>query len=213
MRYRELTEDFATEQTLINYAGTIRQNCQPYLKQNPSAIIRHTLYRGVKMRGPKFADIIRKEVRLKNRKPSDMPLFLHKFINGYFKKEYGSSFRSSMFAGGSLMSAQDYGPAYVIFPIDNFKYLWSPKFEDLYSITSEYGFDDLSPFEEHKGPVFTKEITDSLIDEVLSTYQTSNLTQAIDSGHEIMIRCKAYYGILADVVSEAQDEINKILYK
>ena len=216
MRYRELTEDFAEKQTLINIAGTIRQNCQPYLTQNPSAIIRHPLYRGVKQRGNHSAGpshIISKEVRLTNRKPSDMPVDLHKFINGYFKKEYGAPFRNAMFANGGYSAAKDYGPVYIIFPIGNFKYLWSQLYEDLYTIASEYEFDEYGYFEKEEGVDMNKEVKQTIIDEVLSTYQVDNLIDGIDSEHEIMIRCKGYYGILANAIDDAHDEINRILYK
>jgi len=181
MRFNEfITEDFAAEQIILNYARTIKQNCQPYLQQNPSAIFRYPLYRGVKPlggfrsgSGVGDANVIRKEVRLTNRKPSDMTIELHQFINGYFKQEYGAAFRSAMFASGSPDQASDYGTVYIIFPAGNFEYLWSPEYEDLYSITGEYGYEYASNALGREASIKAKtEIKENIIDEVLSTYQT-----------------------------------------
>lgn len=222
MRHYELTEDFATEQTVLNQAKTIRQNCQPYLKQNTDAINRYPMYRGVKppgghsVTGVGDANVIRKEVRLTNRKPSDMPFELHEFINNYFQEEYGAPFRSAMFVIGSSGQAGAYGTVYLIFPAGKFEYLWSPEFEDLFSITGEYGYEFASnTLGREKRIKVTTEIKQNIADEVLSTYQTDGLMEAIDSTHEIMIRTQYYYGIHADVMynKELREKIIEILYK
>lgn len=213
MRFNEfLTEDFATEQIIMNQVKTIRQNCQPYLTQNRGAINGFPLYRGVKKTNE--ASVIRREVRLGNRKPKDMPLELHQFINGYFKKHYGAPFRNAMFVTSSVGNASEYGDVYVIFPAGEFQYLWSADYEDLYSITSEFGFEHIPPNMED--PIEWKKVAkEALVDEVLSTYQTDGLEKAIDSSHEIMIRCPYYYGIHSDVMynKPLREEIMDGLYK
>lgn len=223
MRYHELiTEDSGAEQSVLNAAKTIRQNCLPYLTENRDAINRHPLYRGVKppgghsVTGAGDANVIRKEVRLTDRKPTDMPYDLHQFINGYFKQQYGSSFRSAMFVSGSSGMASDYGTTYIIFPAGEFQYLWSEDYEDLYSITAEYGFDQISPssMSPEEAVEWKENAKESLEDEVLSTYQTDDLESAIDSAHEIMIRCSHYYGIHADVMynEKLRNQVRAILY-
>ena len=217
MRYRELITEGATElATILNLTRTIKQNCQPYLQQNSGAVNRYALYRGV--RSTKGApNGIRKEVRLTDRKPKDMPHSLHQFINGYFKKNYGAAFRSAIFATGSSGSAGEYGEMYIIFPAGEFQYLWSPDYEDLYSITSEYGFDQIAPssMSNEEKVEWQENAKEALQDEVLSSYQTDKLEAAIDSSHEIMIRCSHYYGIHADVMynKEYREAINDELYK
>jgi len=196
MRFNEfLTEDFATEQIIMNQVKTIRQNCQPYLTQNRDAINRFPLYRGVKKTNE--AKVIRKEVRLDDRKPKDMPLKLHQFINGYFKKHYGAAFRNAMFVTSSVGNASEYGDVYLIFPAGNLQYLWSADYEDLYSITGEFGFESMHGDWNNERWQDAQEL---LVDQVLSTYQTDGLEKAIDSSHEIMIRCPYYYGIHSDVM-------------
>ena len=215
MRHYELTEDFATEQIILNQIGTIKQNCQPYLQQNRDAVNRFPLYRGVKK--TKHANVIRKDVRLGDRKPSDMPLDLHQFVNGFFKQEYGAPFRNAMFVTGSSGTAGEYGTAYLIFPAGEFQYLWSEHYEDLFSITSEYGFDQVAPssLDDDEKIEWRENAKEELVDGVLRTYQTDELEKAIDARHEIMIRCSHYYGIHADVLYNLPlaKQIREILYK
>lgn len=213
MRHYELTEalDFATEQTILNVAGTIKANCQPYLQQNKDAVNRFPMYRGV--RKTNNANVIRKEVRLSDRKPKDMPYDLHQFINGYFKQNYGGAFRNGMFVSGSPGVSSEYGDTYIIFPAGEFQYLWSPHYEDLYSITSEYGFDQTPPSSEETIG-WKEDAKQELEDGVLNAYQTDELEKGIDSGHEIMIRCSHYYGIHHDIMynEELRNKIREVLY-
>jgi len=214
VRLVQLFEDWGGEQTVLNQVGTIRQNCQPYLQQNGGAIDHDALYRGVKppgghsVTGDGDADVIRKEVRLTDRRPSDTPRELHNFVNQYFQTHYGAPFRTAMFASGSQGQANDYGTVYVIFPAGEFQFLWSPDIEDMYSLTAEYGL------EHHMEPGAQKEAFETLEDNVLRTYQTDNLVEAIGSNHEIMIRCSHYYGIHSDIMynKELQHQIREGLY-
>ena len=111
MRYVELIEAPLHEPPSIekfaNNIKTIKQNCQPYLQQNPNALFRHALYRGI---GSRYSElVVRKEVRLGSRRPKDMPYQLHQFINGYFQQEHGAAFRNAMFTTGSAEVATEYG--------------------------------------------------------------------------------------------------------
>lgn len=223
MRYRQLIkEDFASEQTILNAAKTIKQNCQPYLQQNKDAINRYPMYRGVKppgghsVTGAGDANVIRKDVRLTDRKPSDMPRELHHFINQYFMQNYGAAFRTAMFVSGSSAMASDYGTTYIIFPAGEFQYLWSDSYEDLFSITSEFGLDDNPPssLDAEEAIEWKENSKEELVDGVLRTYQTDELMKGIDSKHEIMIRCSHYYGIHSDVMynKELREKIIEVLY-
>jgi hypothetical protein len=230
MRHYELTEakldsrrhDLSgAQKNILLYCELIKKDCQPYLQQNPDAVTKNPLYRGVKppgghsVSGEGDADYIYKDIRLTDRKPSDMPYDLHQFINGYFKQEYGASFRSAMFVTGSVGTAGDYGTTYIIFPTGEFQYLWSPEFEDLFSITGEYGYEFASNALGREAAIkATTEIKQHIADEVLSTYQTDDLLAGINARHEIMIRAKSYYGITSEVMYNGpfMKEIRKVLY-
>lgn len=218
-----IIEDFATEQTLLNAAGTIKQNCQPYLKLNKDAMISRSLYRGVKppggfsVTGAGDANFIRKDIRLTDRRPSDMDEDIYEFFNKYFTEMYGAPFRNAMFASGSSGDAADYGAVYVIFPIGEFQYLWSDTIEDLYTelhkLYDEHPIDGYDILQKQEALALGSELHNDLYDYVTS-YQTDELEKAILSSHEIMIRAQSYYGIHIDVQYnlELTNKLNEILY-
>ena len=64
---------------------------------------------------------------MKKRKPVSTPIEVHNFANAYFEDEFGVPFRNGMFCTGDSTFARDYGNLYLVFPVGNFKYCWSPK--------------------------------------------------------------------------------------
>lgn len=227
MRYIELiSEDFASEQVVRNFATTIKQNCQSYLKQNKHAFVVDPLFRGIKPpggfgsgSGDGDASTIRKKVRLSGRRATDMEQPLHDFYNKEFSKLYGGEYRNAVFVNGSPGSASDYGTVYVIFPAGNFTFIWSEEVEDLY-VETQKRYDDY-PI----GGFTDAELSDALADGsdlyndlwhgLINTYRSDNIVEAIEMKHEIMIRCEYYYGIHADVRYNLplSKKIEEILYK
>lgn len=161
---------------LMAFAQTVKDDCQPYLKEvDYSPAIKYALLRGINT----TKTYIAKRVRLENRIPKDISTDTHNRINKYFQEHYGAQFRNSMLVTSNLSQAEEYaygglniGSVYVIFPVGQFEYLWSPTVTDMLDIvmaTDDFEAD-------------------------LETYQTTDLKAGIRSGHEIMIRCKEYYG-------------------
>jgi len=162
------------------FMETVKLDSQPYLKEIDYNLRGNQLYRGVINTTKPF---IAKTVRLKNRNPKDTSLDLHNKINGYFQEIYGAPFRNSIHVTSDLDQASEYasntiktGNVYIIFPVGQFDFLWSPAVSDMLDSTMS------EPWPE-------------LVDKTLSTYQTTDLIAAIRSGHEIMIRSKEYYGL------------------
>ena len=179
--------------TFMAFAETVKTDCQPYLKEvDYSPIRKYALYRGVIHTKKTY---IAKTVRLQNRKPKDTEQKLHDKINKYFKKNYGVPFRNGIFATSSLDQTEEYahgglheGEVYIIFPVGEFKYLWSPHISDMLDAIYEHDvISNAAPGHKSGWKAFKNE--------ALSTYQTTNLTRGIKSGNEIMIYCKEYYGI------------------
>lgn len=81
---------------------------------------------------------IRKVTHRKNRNPSDTPKPLHDKLNDLFEKRFGWPVRGGIFTVPSKSIADNYGTPFVFFPIGDYKYVYSPKIEDLFQY-----FDDM----------------------------------------------------------------------
>jgi len=195
----------------FRFVEQIKRDCQPFLKQVSNLPFnRLSLYRGL---GNESAPYLTKTVRLKNRQPSDTSLEMHQIIQGYFKRNYGEAFRSAMFATGSSATSSDYGESYKIFPIGDFTFLWSNDIEDLFAVLGETELSGDVSFFKNDNPTEFNTVVNLFKDEVLATYQTTNLPNAIDSQHEIMIRVPKYYAMREDYISYAHTKAYTELLK
>jgi len=263
MRLLEYNQKLANEYTEI--INAIYRDCRPFIKELTKG--KHNgdlLYSGRRKGG----DIIKSTVR-NNRTPMDTPLKYHRMLDKLFKKEVGFNARSNaIFCTGSVSQALDYSSkVYIIFPIGQYKYAWSPEIKDLYDqlfedfdgdwilklgegedMYDEDDFDDRVDYrlrkmydkyvdeltdldkedeipdedeyvDEHWDKVAeeiaiemvkeAKDYNDKLLKAVVDTYKTTNLKDALASGHEIMLNCKEYYGFNRD---KYENIISSVLY-
>jgi len=173
----------------LAFCETVKSDCAPYIKEISGDVSGTQLHRGVI--GTK-KPYIAKRVRLEDRKPKDTSPEVHDAINQYFTKKFGAPFRNAIFATSDVDQAGEYafggyrtGEIYTIFPVGKFKYIWSPQIPDLLDSIYEYDLPGTTAGGEWK----------RFADERLSTYQSTDLKSAINSSHEVMIRCEEYYGI------------------
>lgn len=115
----------------------IKENCSQILqiyKKN-----KKFLYRGIKSTSDKIIKIKPKE----NRKPLDMEENIHNFLVEVFKNLHPEVNRNnSLFLTSLKWSASHYGMVYIMFPKNEFKYLWSEEIEDLFEYI-DYYFENL----------------------------------------------------------------------
>jgi hypothetical protein len=95
---------------------------------------------------------------------------------------------NSIFVTGKREEASGYGKAYIVFPIGNFNYTWSPAWADWYFAANTIV--DVYQQGKIKGNI--------LVDEGLGT--------AIASGHEIMISCKKVLFVDPNAVTKGWEE-------
>lgn len=157
----------------------IRRDCKPWLEQSAGNLV----YRGMKNK----ARFIKKKVR-KDRRPLASPKLLHNYVEDKMKKMRLNARRTnSVFVSGSLAVAHGYGGTYggpyVIFPIGNFDFTWSPVMDDLFNYLPRFWQDKPSPDQ--------YEILDSRI----GKYIDHDLIGAIKSWNEIMVKCDSYYAV------------------
>ena len=163
----------------------IQKDCKPFLKAIDNNVFSYIIFRGTK----DLKNFMKKKVRM-DRKPLDTKKQYHKLLDDELYKKFKIRGRTKcIFVTGNKIDARRYGNIYSIFPIGNFKFIWSPMVKDYtYKLKhlkqTNYEINDLSPV---------------IKSEIVGTYQTTDLKKAIKSGNEIMISCKEYYAIYEDM--------------
>jgi len=202
------SNEFLTEEIQVKeMVSKIQQDCQPFLNEANGRLI----YRGL---GTSTEPFMKKSVRLKDRKPKDVPILLHKTINSFFKKKFGAEFRNAMFCSGDIHFADFYGKIYAIFPIGDFKFVWSTHVDDLFMAWDEYDPSQSADFLQYTDETQTQEIKDSIkmfLKTYKNTYKNNNLEHAIISNNEIMIRCENYYAVKLKIVEDPQYNFMRML--
>lgn len=106
----------------------IERNCSDCLKDYRKT--HRILYRGLR----RVDDNIFVGTSPINRKSVDLPMLIQNIFDDKFKQLHFDARRSnSIFCVPSAWTANKYGNAYMIFPINGFKFTWSPKVWDLYN--------------------------------------------------------------------------------
>ena len=138
-----------------------------------------------------------------NRQPTDTSQQVHEFLDDWFNDHFGFRARSqAVFAFGQKVKQGDidnYGKPYMIFPVGDFDYVWSPTVEDLYAQTIGMKLEI----------DFRMTDWESAYDEFLTNngYQKKSLEKAVLSRNEVMVKCDFYYAF----PMEYKDTINKML--
>lgn len=119
-------------------AKFVFENCKPFLKEsdfnfNPATgEPLHALYRG----GTYYSEnkFMVEYPGGRNRKPVDSSQRLHDLLDEYLEKYFMFPYRSKgLFCTGSRKTAKEYGKPVLIFPIGNFKYVYSERIVDAYA--------------------------------------------------------------------------------
>lgn len=194
----------------FEFFDTIKKDCKKYLNEikDPTKVI---AYRGINSNRD-YGFISVKDART-DRLPLDTDKRLSDKIDEWFKHEYGVRFRSeAVFAIGNRTLASHFGTVYIMFPIGDYDYVWSPNYSDITEDFNRY-------FETHakqypkeydyifrEGPkyIHPKHLNDFMKDG--SYYFNKGLVEALTKykSNEIMIRCKKYYLVYANYVNGAQ---------
>jgi hypothetical protein len=213
-------KNFITESTgipLVDVVKSIHKDCQPFLKEFivPMGEKVDFLYSGRLDSGKPF----NKETMRTNRPSLDTNDMIHDDLNKAFQKKFGYPARaSSMFVTGSMYMALEYGKIYAVFPIGNYKYLWSHEIDDLYNYFNKivniskrlkllvnpmiayYEAKLMMKYRMDRDTVTDSDIKhqaeaqyDAYIEDTVGKYTNKGLVNAYKSGNEIMLHCNEYY--------------------
>ncbi len=186
MRLQSYLIEYAGSGEFPPIAGDIIKNCKPFIKQLKGA--HNLLLRGSSKSNP---GIIKLKPR-KDRRPMSTPYAVSELLDEYFKKRFGWKPRSEgIFCTGKYNTALFYAGSIsavnTIWPIGNFKFLWSNEISDLFGTIQDIASKEGIPASEY----FLNNPEE--LDKLSAKYQNTSLATAIDKGNEIMIGCNAYY--------------------
>ena len=203
--------------------------CKPYIDMLKSCDDQRLLYRGVFEE-----DISIKEINHKwNRDPVDTPSHIHEVLNKEFKISFGWNARNGVFCyfkTARKHQLSGYGAeTYMLFPIGEFEYLWSPKIYDLFGdyemeMTGYYVPEDVieDDWLEHlDGKKGTEEEYETFFNmrqeiyeedffeelkRIVKTYLSHGLCNC-DQTREISIKCDKYFLISDEYFEQIQKRI------
>lgn len=157
-----------------------------------------------------------------DRKPMNTSKIISSGIDNWFNDVFNFKARSSaIFCVGKSGKkiAREYGPLYIIFPMNGYKYVWSNEVEDLYTVlyktsaTYEKSKNDkYSNIHIEYGKLLKKgNIDNNKIDIFMKNlnYKNNNLEEAIKSGNEIMIHTPFYIAI--KYTEEVETELKNLI--
>ena len=145
------------------------------------------------------------------RKPTDTPKKLNNKIDKLFKKKFGWNARTKnvVFCWGRSRKLIGRNARYV-FPVGNYKYLWSTQVDDLYRQlylpVLHKNMGTWTDAEDSKEAM--KVAYDNFEDNLIDTYTNKNLEKGILSNNEIMVGCKYYYLVSYMVIKEVNEELD-----
>ncbi len=211
MRYNKyLKESDSTD--IYSLLANISKNCKPFLKEW-LPVYKKTgtfLYRGTDTR-----DYFGTKTVRTNRIPMSTPEELHNEIDDLMYDMYGIHGRSkSIFCTFNPDDAGGYGDIMLVFPIGNFKYLWSKDYEDLYISLARLsnnndGF-DMKAYISRRISQDGKDKNTKVLRKMVSGYRTDNLYGAYKSESEIMVQCHQYYYISYEMERTVEDYFNNL---
>ena len=107
----------------------IQKHCQPWLQESQGQLV----YRGTNHATDQLAFV---RTTRNSRQPRDSSPELHRLLNHWILSVEGGATRSnSVFLTGSVDVSEEYGRSYVVFPVGDFLYTWSPEMEDWHGET------------------------------------------------------------------------------
>jgi len=174
------------EGILSKYLTLIEKECQPYIKA-----IRGGKGLFARVTSEK-STILKKKVRT-DRRPLDTSVKIHKWFDRIFEKKFGWKARSNAIFCYGRPADEVALYDFLVFPIDKFKYVWSPNIFDLYNITASQPDDYIESN-----------------DDVLETYKYTDkgLKKALVSGNEIMVNCKEVYLVRGHFLQYIDEKLN-----
>jgi hypothetical protein len=233
-----LAEDISQLNVLIKL---LKRDCAPFLREVEAPLYRgiYTRSSSLKKMGP---DLFRGTVR-KDRRPKDSSEELNANLNMGIERHLGikNARDTSLFCSFSMSQANSYGTeVFLVFPIGDFQYIWSPFIADAYAaLEDNWGDwddsvafyvdrviaslalknDDDEPME--YWDIHDREMQENIVHHLMfdyadKIYRTNRIKAAYNTSNEIMVQCDHYYAISVGTLYKhyevSPDELMKALH-
>jgi len=192
------------EKSFNEWSPIIKKDCAKFIKDIRGSKGTFTRVDGYIGGRKRQNPVILKNTRSK-RQVMDSPKTITNGMNKLFKEKFGWKARTEnvVFCWGTPFNSQDINYGFLVFPVGNYKYVWSPEVRDLYGEFVQSSIDS-SIEKEERG----KQFMDFIGDEISDTYINKNLKKAVVSSNEIMVNCKQYYYIRIELIERVDQEFN-----
>lgn len=188
MKVNEILLEAPVNVDIDGVISQIKRNCQPFLSEATPP-----LWRGMSYAKNKYTTFAQVQTEFQ-REPRDTPPIINDYIVSWLWQKFGIPLRKehTLFATGANYQAAGYGKPFMVFPIGNFQYCWSPLVKDLTDEFHHLTGQKLS----------ASQIRDEVARVMFQAkYQfNTGLNEAVMSYKEIMIYCKSYYIFDGDIV-------------
>ncbi len=147
------------------------------------------------------------------RKPTDTPKEISDIFDNEFKKKFGWKARTEnvIFCWIANENIKPFSNFRYVFPVGDYKYVWSPKVNDLYQklfSTSKMINAGLSD-KITNDPEVIKYAEKTFKNELINTYINKDITKYFGIEYtEVMINCKKYYLVSPSVIKEVNEKLN-----
>jgi len=175
-----------------NAAHLVKQNCKPFLAASGDNYAFYGLVHS--------GDVLRLSMT-KYKAPIDIPKYQVTDLNTAFTElGYKVNYRNAFFMSGKKTNALAAGNPYVVFPIGEFDYIWSPRYKDFSKL-----YHDKSAFE--LNPERTKDIEDKLFNDILSIQYKDAVEEANKLPHNQKMK------EISDIYKEIMGMVQKAMSK
>ena len=222
-----LSERADEELTISQLRKKVEKDCATWLKRYPHI----TLFRGMSIEDRTGKSDMTRTIRVvhdsedpsipaqkavigavrPNRRPRDLSINLTVSLDEIFREKVGLPLRSSsLFVVKSRSTAQSYGQPFIILPIGEFHFAWSPYMDDPYNVTDGNMTDELADKLEELLPQIQKKFknvrtVDDVADDeralayafkmIPDLYQFDSGMNSAGTNTEIMLVCDKYYAL------------------
>jgi hypothetical protein len=136
-----------------------------------------------------------------NRQPRDTKIEFHNlFVRAFKNAGFAANRNNSFHCTGNAELAKQYTESssiYYVFPLDGYKFTWSPTIIDLYMYLfdfDEFSLSGLLSDPKQTGTVWADDVDeDKLSKFIKDNYQTKNMYKALKSKSEILINGKCFF--------------------
>lgn len=181
MKITEILVENSWPELNKNLQQFIEKNCKPWFSQLSDPYEQY-VYRGVKRN---INDVAVVQTLIHNRNPVDEKPIQMQVFNDIIKSYNKTANRNnSIFVTHSEKFAKLYGRLWVVLPIGNFNYTWSPNAKDWYT---EVG--PMFGLKNNPSPEQLKQNIEKIKNKITVKGDDNTLQEAIESNNEIMIHC------------------------